>query len=501
MRLTLQGPWALIVNGTPDEYRALRTWLEALVPPDGPRLLHGPRFPAGLAPSILRAWGPEHVSVSVNEAEQPCDLTADDDPLVRDLRHYQREALEAFFRARRGIVALPPGAGKTRIAGAAMRSRPDLRWLYMVRDSSLVTQAHRAFWNWALKPGVCEAGVVPKTRIVVGTVGALREALKKDSEALRGFQGLIVDEVHNLGADTDIDVASATDNAGLRLGLSGTALLRNDSRNAWVVGLTGPVVYEKRAQDLVEAGFLAPGVVKFLSVTHPTGGASGGNFTSVYQADVVHNRERNAVVADAARTALPPRLIVVRELQHGVILQEILRTSLGEVPFVSGDDSPRTREIVFDQIRAGKIDTAIVSAVGQVGVDLPNVSSLINAAAGRSAIPTIQRGGRPTRLADGKFGFAVVDIADFGHRWLEAHAEARVEAYNSTGYLVDYPKLLGGASAPADVKLLEQGPMLPTAAKRQERPPEIGTIVKLWLGFSAVVTVLLYMLGACVETR
>lgn len=458
MILATNGPWAAVVRADPQEFAALRAWLAELAVGCDRPLLVGPRFPAGLASYVQAAWGSERVQVmeqgTVPEPASHWETTA----VAQKLRSYQREAVIALLDARRGIVDLPPGSGKTLVAVAAATALP-ARWLFLVTRSSLVHQALRVFGEYGFAAASPEGGRLPDATITVGTPQAVQACLDRDAAALHPFHGLIVDEVHGAGAPGFSRLLEATAGASVRIGFSATALLREDLRNPLTAGLIGPVVYRRSAVDLVADGFLCPGLVRFLPFRFEHD--RRGEWHEVYRDLITGNDARNDLIARATLAAVPPRVVIVREIEHGVRLQN--RLGGLEAPLVQGSDPPQVRDKIFDLVRAGRLDTIIVTAVGEVGVDLPNVPTVVNAAAGKSAITAIQRLGRGTRRPDGKFGFELLDVQDAGHGWFEEHARARAAAYADTGYLID-----GDVAPPAgeldvapEVALLERGPVLP----------------------------------------
>ena len=182
---------------------------------------------------------------------QPLALTAEELTTLAELeswgflRPYQAAAVRAALVAPcgRGIVSVPTGGGKTRIAHA-LASVTEKSWVYLAPNQELARQtADGAPLNLA-----CYS---------FGTAPA---------DALAGAHGLVVDEVHRAGARTwsRVILRSA---AVRRVGLSGTPLLRCDSRNTIVMSLLGPVVYEISMKALESDGFIAPGVVRNVSLS------------------------------------------------------------------------------------------------------------------------------------------------------------------------------------------------------------------------------------------
>src|SRR3990167_1150899 len=115
-----------------------------------------------------------------------------------DLRPYQEAALSAWeLGCRRGVVALPTGSGKTRLALAAMH-RTGLSALCLVPTRVLLDQWLRELRNVYRGPVGCYGdGVRQRAPLTDATF----ESAYRHMGQLGGrFDLLIVDEVHHFGA-------------------------------------------------------------------------------------------------------------------------------------------------------------------------------------------------------------------------------------------------------------------------------------------------------------
>ncbi|MBK7584853.1 MAG: DEAD/DEAH box helicase family protein [Myxococcales bacterium] len=161
------------------------------------------------------------------------------------LRPYQKGALLAWTLAeRRGLVVLPTGAGKTRVAVAAL-AELRLPALVVVPTRALLAQWHAELGRVCPEPvGIWGDG---ERRNGTVTVATFESAYRLMPELGSRFDVLIVDEVHHFGLgqrDELLEMCVAQH----RLGLTATppdpvALARLD-------GLIGPVVYELGVADL-----------------------------------------------------------------------------------------------------------------------------------------------------------------------------------------------------------------------------------------------------------
>ncbi len=179
----------------------------------------------------------------VDEVGAHGELSADWQPI--ELRPYQQAALLAWEIAeRRGIVALPTGAGKTRIALAAMASTRS-RTLCLVPTRVLVHQWIAELARHYRGPiGIWGDG---RKDLQAVTVATFEGAYLHMAELGRHFELMVVDEVHHFGLgvrDEALDMSIAAQRLGL------TATPPSDAALARLSGLVGDVAYELSIDDL-----------------------------------------------------------------------------------------------------------------------------------------------------------------------------------------------------------------------------------------------------------
>lgn len=162
-----------------------------------------------------------------------------------DLRPYQQAAALSWDLARkRGVVVLPTGSGKTRVALAIMASTR-ARTLCLVPTRVLLEQ-------WLTEIRALYRGPVGclgdgERRLEAVTVATFESAYRHMPRIGRDFDLLVVDEVHHFGVGVR-DEALEMSVAPFRLGL--TATPPDEPSPGRLTDLVGPVVYRLGVGDL-----------------------------------------------------------------------------------------------------------------------------------------------------------------------------------------------------------------------------------------------------------
>jgi len=162
-----------------------------------------------------------------------------------DLRPYQQAAILAWrLGAERGLVALPTGSGKTRVAAAAMAST-GAPALCLVPTRALLNQWRAELSKLYSGPIGCLGDGRQEVQQI--TVATFESALRWMPRVGNRFELLVVDEAHHFGCGAR-DEALEMCIASRRLGLSATP--PNGPALVRVEELLGPVIYQLGVGDL-----------------------------------------------------------------------------------------------------------------------------------------------------------------------------------------------------------------------------------------------------------
>ena len=354
------------------------------------------KFPIGLLARVS-----ELVSIS-NDSY----ITQDKVPLDLDfgtLRYYQRDALDMMFQVKNGVVKMPTGSGKTRLAVQFIKNFKKST-LILVPTLDLVTQ-----WKKQVPPYVH-----------VKTYAAISK-----KAYVQQFDCVIFDECHHCAAKTLYKIGMNTRADARVYGLSATPFSRDDD-NMKVEAVLGSIIYEISTRDLIDKGYLCDAKVHYHPIS-PLMMFGFGKYHEIYDEYIVQNHERNTKILDIAKSCAKPCLILVNRIEHGEKLFESLECWDGK--FLYGNMKKEDREDINH-------DILIATSIFDEGVDLPVLKTLIIAAGGKSAIKTTQRIGRLLRPSKDK-KFAVIHDFKDDCRWLDKHYMARRKIIEQTYEVFD----------------------------------------------------------------
>jgi superfamily II DNA or RNA helicase len=345
------------------------------------------------------------------------------------LRGYQEQALFAFERfGHRGVVALPTGSGKTRVACAAI-ARTGQSALVLVPTRVLLDQWVRVLRACFGDPiGVFGDGSKTLARVTVMTYESAYRALDRFGDH---FGLLVVDEAHHFSGGLRAEALEMCP-APLRLGLTATPPPAGSAGAERLRDLVGPVVYALEIADLAGRDLAPLEVVRIHVSLTPAERAAyerdlapfarfrGEVLRSDPQADWVacvravarmpggrdvlrgmHRATAAAAFPSAKRAAV--RELLARHRHDRVLLFTAGADdayAIGQdalVPVITADVPRVEREAILDAFRARRVRAICSARVLNEGFDVPeaNVAVIVGGALG--AREHVQRVGRILR--------------------------------------------------------------------------------------------------------
>ena len=149
----------------------------------------------------------------------------------------------------------------------------------------------------------------------------------------------------------------------------------------------------------------------------------------MYDSHIINNEIRNKIIRKLCLKIFKEKgrvLILVKNLKHLEILQELIPGSIT----LEGKDSVERRSDVIDKFRSDNGSILIGTKILQTGIDIPEITHLINARGLKSEIATIQALGRALRIHESKSEVHIYDFSD-EVPYLKEHSAARRRAYKS----------------------------------------------------------------------
>lgn len=348
------------------------------------------------------------------------------------LRSYQKEALDAWAKnGNRGVIVLPTGAGKTVVAIAAIATA-GVKTLIVVYTKEHVKQWSDAIRKFTDASGLLGAYYGDEKTLADITITTYQTAYRYAKELSPRFAMLVFDEAHHLPADKFKAIAEYM-LAPYRMGLSATAV-REDNKQEEVFPLVGGVVYQKGAAELMEEGYLAPYVIRRVTVKllpeeqkaydelrrKYTNLAMGRTFQEVLEAakkgepravEAMRVRaQMQSIVQESASKINKVVELARQELARGskiIIFTQYKRQAeeiaqkLGAL-LIHGDIDKDARIRALDTFKRLQNGVLVVTTVGDEGLDIPdaNVGILVSGTGSRRQF--IQRLGRLLRPMPGK---------------------------------------------------------------------------------------------------
>ena len=384
------------------------------------------RLPAAAHEDVLVRCSDSQIRISDEVAPRRIDGAW----TLPSLRWYQTAALHAWQAAhRRGVIALPTGAGKTLVALAAI-AKLGVAALVIVPTRVLLDQWARALAAVCPHPiGRLGDG---DHQILPITVATYASAVIWAPRIGDQFGIVVVDEAHHVGAWCPAEVLEMLP-AAARLGLTATPPVEDGVLEANV----GPVVYSLEIDDL-SGDALAPYDLCTVPIALETAERTRyrimrSRFASVYRDLARRNGRgdwnefmRTAAHSPETREALDAwrgyRSLLAYSEGKRVAVRELLARHAGERTLVfTGDNAtaytiarellvmPITHEItrteraqVLAKFRTGEISVLVSSQVLDEGLDVPDADIAIIVGGTASARRHVQRIGRVLRPREGK---------------------------------------------------------------------------------------------------
>ena len=418
-------------------------------------------FPTGLIDKVVTILEKEfNISVKLVDKRLNIEdyklIPIDQDYKISDVkvaRDYQVDAVNKLITKSihdvdftRGIVNIATNGGKTSIAIAFIKELyPKLlehgtNFLFVTHSKEIARQAQKSIQaDLGIEVGFIGDGKWDLKPISVAIVTTLYKRLKKPEfkHLVENVVGFVADECHHSSANSWYEVFNSLKNASIRIGLTGTVDKANPVNEMKLYSCTGSIISKVSNDYLIENGYSAKPICIMFEVHSPELGDA--SYQDAYDLGIVESQERLDIITqicDKETSSHNTVLILVERVEHGDIIKQELEHINKNVYFTNGQLDSDTRQQLLDDLKAGKIDVLISTAILDEGVDVSNINAVIYARGGKSTRKLLQGLGRGLRKKSDGSKLRFYDFIDDTHEALLMHSSTRYEILKAEQFTI-----------------------------------------------------------------
>jgi superfamily II DNA or RNA helicase len=365
----------------------------------------------------------------------------------KELRDYQISALLSVVKYKSGIIDAATGLGKSLIIAGVCKLYPKANILILFDRIELITQTYEKMTK---EYGLQDVGMIGGSenfdgkKITLLSVASYQNAfhLFPDTDII------MMDECHSTGrTPTAEKIIYSCQQASQKIGFSATvAPIENEFEKMKLHGNIGPTIYKREYSEARDAETLADISVTMYKIGELGDKEITGSWNDVYDtikiksADEIeyyegqgyeikklgqdtvarkfveygdesilytYNVERNNLIAKIAKQS-GRTLILFGKLAHGTELKKLISDAI----LISGENDKKDRNDAKAELSKNNKATVLASSIFDVGIDIPEIETLILAGSSVSNVRTLQKIGRLTRLSEktGKISGEVIDF-------------------------------------------------------------------------------------------
>ena len=359
-------------------------------------------------------------------------------------RDYQKQAFRKAFFKRNGIIHHPTGTGKGIIL-LGLASGIIGNVLILCHSIDIVKQIYNDALKDRLEDPFLLAGgekeLNHRHKLVIASINTFKNRISEHDYNF--YDAVIVDECHRI-SNTYAKVLSKI-NAPIRIGLTATVPTSQD-RKMLIEGLIGKVIDTLTPKQAANKKILSIAHVKIIPLKQHIFSkaykSTTKNYTSIYAANIVHNRARNELIVKSAMELNKKDkscLILVKNIRHGENIQRIFKENGQNIHFMQGSSKSNTRILAKENLSQKGIKTLIATVIFLTGVNIPSLDCIIFALGDKSEIRTIQAVGRCLRKTTTKEKALIIDFLDQG-KYINNHSKNRIRTYKKQGFEVEIVK-------------------------------------------------------------
>ena len=351
---------------------------------------------------------------------------------------YQEELIWTGLDNKRGIIKSPTGSGKTLIMAGLVKALEGRKMVILFNAKQLLTQTYD-FLTKACgmdNIGVCFGEGFSYGDVMLCTIQSIERILDTHLEEA---EVLMVDECHEFAnGKTTLAALRSFPNAMYRFGFTATPPGDKIPRYN-LEGALGSVIQSVGTADLVEDGKLTKPIIQLIDRPYSASGLDEDlGFLDIYENYVVNNESRNNIIKEIVNDIRKNNngariLILTKSLEHGRTLENLLG---GQCEFLEGANSIGERYESISRFRGHKGSSVLIGTkILQTGVNIEEITHMINARGMKSEIATLQALGRALRRHHSKDVVYIYDFLD-KEKYLADHSIARRRHYEKEGHTV-----------------------------------------------------------------
>ena len=409
-------------------------------------------FKIGMMPTLMTYLTENNISYAISDYEynMPDGAVIDDRMSCKYV--HQRNAVEAFFKKRFGIIVVPTRGGKTFIASEILRiflNADDGNFLFCVDNTTLFTQAVNDIKGFFERYGGVEVGEIrdglvdTSKRVTVAMIQTIQSTISKRCRDTKKKNGLIkylkdlkflcVDEIHDNCSDSKLRIYKRCKKLEYQLCLSATPYRSGAfTQNLKLMEWSGDICYKITEEELRKRKVLTDYKVFLLYVNHNHANidVDETDYNDCKHKLIYENKFRNEVLknlVDALKQRDIKTLLLFQSIEHGQLMSRALNET-----FISGKTKSKEREEAKRKFLDCEGGVLLASNIFKKGVTLPEVRVLINVDDGVEDANTIQKKGRVLGTAEGKDKSLVIDFFDDFESYLCEHSAVRLNTYTES---------------------------------------------------------------------
>ena len=394
-------------------------------------------FRTGLLDSILKDLHKIECTPELHYLEEEREISLNSwDVEGFEFYPFQKELIDIALKNKRGVLKSPTGSGKTLMMAAIVKALSHKKIVILFNAKQLLKQTYLFLTEDCNMSniGICYGEGFSYGDIMLCTVQSIEKILDTH---LDFAEVLLIDECHEFSkGKLTLAAIQAFPEALYRIGFTATPPNEPIPSHA-LEGALGPMWEVASTSSLIEDGKLCRPIIQLID--RPTNVSSMDDhfsYSEIYDKYIVHNAERNdiikSLVEEIKNTNERARiLILTKSLDHGRTLEKLLGSGC---KFIEGADSLGERYKNISYFRKYKGNAILVGTkILQTGINIEEITHLINARGMKSEIATLQALGRALRRHDSKDRVYIYDFLD-KEKYLHDHSKDRENYYRKEGH-------------------------------------------------------------------